>query len=419
MAKLTTELARLEEDNGRQKWMIGEKDKQIKEVQGKYAASAAYALQEKLQESMEALEVMANLQAEQLQYMEDHALRKLDAQDTQIADVQDDLDTKRAHLTQLKTLMAGYWETGDDSLVPPMLSLAGFKKTEALQIASHRERLADAGIGGLVRGLGRRGYGFYEKFSSRAPTGSRLTRSTGVPRVPRVAPRWCRREPGAVHRAAHRGEDGQRRIRRRTDTTTTLNGFDAAKQTNPFATSETVPESAAPTPEKGSDGEPDDAPVAARGERGAPIGTQLGTQLGTNSAPNSAAKRRSPNQNQTAPSTGGRPAERAAREAEKSARRESQRRSPLTRRPPRVRPRSRDASPGRRTAGRSLWFDDEEHRDKERREGQGPGTAAAPKLKGRAAEAEARRRRRREARWATGDGFAGFGSDETNDSDSD
>ena len=79
MAKLTTELARLEEDNGRQKWMIGEKDKQIKEVQGKYAASAAYALQEKLQESMEALEVMANLQAEQLQYMEDHALRKLDA----------------------------------------------------------------------------------------------------------------------------------------------------------------------------------------------------------------------------------------------------------------------------------------------------------------------------------------------------
>ena len=100
MAKLTTELARLEEDNGRQKWMIGEKDKQIKEVQGKYAASAAYKLQEKLQESMEALEVMANLQAEQLQYMEDHALRKLDAQDTQIADVQDDLDTKQAHLAR-------------------------------------------------------------------------------------------------------------------------------------------------------------------------------------------------------------------------------------------------------------------------------------------------------------------------------
>ena len=54
MGKLTTELARLEEDNGRQKWMIGEKDKQIKEVQGKYAASSAYRLEEKLQECMEA-----------------------------------------------------------------------------------------------------------------------------------------------------------------------------------------------------------------------------------------------------------------------------------------------------------------------------------------------------------------------------
>jgi hypothetical protein len=156
MSKLTTELARLEEDNGRQKWMIGEKDKQIKEVQGKYAASAAYKLQEKLQESMEALEVMANLQAEQLQYMEDHALRKLDAQDTQIADVQDDLDVKRAHLAQLKTLMKGYWETGDDSLVPPMLSLAGFSKKEAVAIDASRESLATAGLGGLVRGLGRR-----------------------------------------------------------------------------------------------------------------------------------------------------------------------------------------------------------------------------------------------------------------------
>jgi len=40
MAKLTTELARLEEDNGRQKWMIGEKDKQVKEVQGKYQVRA-------------------------------------------------------------------------------------------------------------------------------------------------------------------------------------------------------------------------------------------------------------------------------------------------------------------------------------------------------------------------------------------
>ena len=72
-----------EEDNGRQKWMIGEKDKQIKEVQGKYQASEAYALRERLQECMEALEVMANLQAQQLQYLEDNALAKLTKMDGQ------------------------------------------------------------------------------------------------------------------------------------------------------------------------------------------------------------------------------------------------------------------------------------------------------------------------------------------------
>ena len=72
-----------EEDNGRQKWMIGEKDKQIKEVQGKYQASEAYALRERLQECMEALEVMANLQAQQLQYLEDNALAKLTKMDDQ------------------------------------------------------------------------------------------------------------------------------------------------------------------------------------------------------------------------------------------------------------------------------------------------------------------------------------------------
>ena len=49
MTRLTTELARLEEDNGRQRWMIGEKDKQIKETQAKFAASEAYALRERLQ----------------------------------------------------------------------------------------------------------------------------------------------------------------------------------------------------------------------------------------------------------------------------------------------------------------------------------------------------------------------------------
>jgi hypothetical protein len=89
--KLTKELARLEEDNGRQRWMIGEKDKQIKDTQAKFAASEAYALREKLQESQEALQVAANLQAEQLQYLEDNALAKLTALDQQIGDVADDL----------------------------------------------------------------------------------------------------------------------------------------------------------------------------------------------------------------------------------------------------------------------------------------------------------------------------------------
>ena len=121
MAKLTTELARLEEDNGRQKWMIGEKDKQIKEVQGKYQASQAYKLQERLQECMEALEVAANLQAEQLQYLEDNALKKLTTMDDQIADVQDDLDIKCEHLAQLKTIMKSYWEKGDEALLPIMV----------------------------------------------------------------------------------------------------------------------------------------------------------------------------------------------------------------------------------------------------------------------------------------------------------
>ena len=426
MAKLTTELARLEEDNGRQKWMIGEKDKQIKEVQGKYAASAAYALQEKLQESMEALEVMANLQAEQLQYMEDHALRKLDAQDTQIADVQDDLDTKRAHLTQLKTLMAGYWETGDDSLVPPMLSLAGFTKTEALQIASHRERLADAGIGGLVRGLGRRGYGFYEKFlvacappAVKPPKrGDAVTGADGgadggaegadASPAPSTAP------PTAERMALETDDDGsesEERFNRRT------------KQTeNPFATSETVPESAAPTPEKASnDGEAEASSMTLPSPPEASAAPQSAPNSAPDSAPDSERPKKTKLPRRRDDET---PTERVAREAEKSARRERQRAST-------------SASTGSSASvlgsatrhrgggvnvvgGHFAGFDDEEHRDKERRErAKARAPLPAPKLKGRAAEAEARRRKEEEARRATGDGFAGFGSDETNDSDSD
>ena len=422
MAKLTTELARLEEDNGRQKWMIGEKDKQIKEVQSKYAASAAYKLQEKLQESMEALEVMANLQAEQLQYMEDHALRKLDAQDTQIADVQDDLDTKRAHLEQLKTLMAGYWETGDDSLVPPMLSLAGFTKTEAARIARHREALADAGLGGLVRGLGRRGYGFYEKFlvacappavrpkpaldgGAEGAEGGAEGGADASP-APSTAPPTAERMDQSTDPTRSDDDDDAERFRR-------------AKQTNPFATSETVPESAAPTPEKGShDGE---SPMTLP----SPPEASAAPQSAPNSAPNSVANTASVAKTKTKPPRrrdGETPAERAAREAEKSARRERQRafttNSSSASGPPGSATRHRAG--GEQRGGHFAGFDDEEHRDKERRErAKARAPLPAPKLKGRAAEAEARRRKEAEARRATGDGFAGFGSDETNDSDSD
>ena len=155
--KLTKELARLEEDNGRQRWMIGEKDKQIKDTQAKFAASEAYALREKLQESQEALQVAANLQAEQLQYLEDNALAKLTALDDQIADVADDLETKIAHLAQLKTAMRSYWEKGDERLVPVMVSLAGFSRREAEEMARSRALRESKTVAGLARGLGRFG----------------------------------------------------------------------------------------------------------------------------------------------------------------------------------------------------------------------------------------------------------------------
>ena len=78
MQKLTRELARLEENNSRMTWMLGEKEKQIKAVRAKYTERAAYALQEKLQECMEVLEVASNLHGEQLQSLAQHALAELE-----------------------------------------------------------------------------------------------------------------------------------------------------------------------------------------------------------------------------------------------------------------------------------------------------------------------------------------------------
>ena len=54
-------------------------------------------------------------------YPTDNALKKLEAMDDQIADVQDDLDTKAEHMAQLKRIMKSYWEKGDEALIPIMV----------------------------------------------------------------------------------------------------------------------------------------------------------------------------------------------------------------------------------------------------------------------------------------------------------
>ena len=157
MRKLTTEMARLEENNGRQRWMIGEKDKQIKETQVKFSLSEAYALRERLQECTEALQVAGNLQAEQLQYLEDNALAKLLRLDDQIADVQDDLDVRAEQLSQLRKVMKKFMESGNEKYLPAILSLAGFRKEEQQQVRIAHTQRESKTLGGLVSGLGRFG----------------------------------------------------------------------------------------------------------------------------------------------------------------------------------------------------------------------------------------------------------------------
>ena len=148
------------------------------------------------------------------------------------------------------------------------------------------------------------------------------------------------------------------------------------------------------------------------------------------SAPRSALRRRPrserPKKTKNLPRRrdGETPTERA-RARRKSLRAASANGRLIRRRPPRVRTTVLGSATRHRggvnvVGGHFAGFDDEEHRDKERRErAKARAPLPAPKLKGRAAEAEARRRKEEEARRATGDGFAGFGSDETNDSDSD
>ena len=71
--------------------------------------------------------------------------------DPQIADVQDDFDTKREHLSQLRTIMRRYLLSGDDALVPIMASLAGFTREAAGDLLTSREAYLNRGLGGLTR----------------------------------------------------------------------------------------------------------------------------------------------------------------------------------------------------------------------------------------------------------------------------
>ena len=130
--KLTTELARVEEDNGRQKWLIGEKDKEIETIKGKFMDTYQYSLEERLQESTEALEVAANLQGEQLQYLEDHALKVLAKKNEKLDDLVYQLETLASHRDQTREHLTAFLERNDETVVSILCSLAGFsrKKTK-------------------------------------------------------------------------------------------------------------------------------------------------------------------------------------------------------------------------------------------------------------------------------------------------
>ena len=150
MQKLTREMARLEENNSRMTWMLGEKEKQIKEVRAKYTESAAYVLQEKLQECMEALEVAANLQGEQLAFLEKHALSKLESLDEQLADVQCAAESKTEHLAQLRTIMQRYFVDGDEGSVNILTSLTGFTAEEGTKLVDARRSRSLTGILSMI-----------------------------------------------------------------------------------------------------------------------------------------------------------------------------------------------------------------------------------------------------------------------------
>ena len=136
--KLTTELARVEEDNGRQKWLIGEKDKEIETIKGKFMDTYQYSLEERLQESTEALEVAANLQGEQLQYLEDHALKVLAKKNEKLDDLVYQLEALASHREQTREHLTAFLERNDETVVSILCSLAGFSSKKTKEIVEHR-----------------------------------------------------------------------------------------------------------------------------------------------------------------------------------------------------------------------------------------------------------------------------------------
>ena len=136
--KLTTELARVEEDNGRQKWLIGEKDKEIETIKEKFTDTYQYSLEERLQESTEALEVAANLQGEQLQYLEDHALKVLAEKNEKLDDLVYQLETLASHRAQTREHLTALLERNDETVVSILCSLAGFSRKRTKEIVDGR-----------------------------------------------------------------------------------------------------------------------------------------------------------------------------------------------------------------------------------------------------------------------------------------
>lgn len=455
--KLTKELARLEEDNGRQRWMIGEKDKQIKDTQAKFAASEAYALREKLQESQEALQVAANLQAEQLQYLEDNALAKLTALDDQIADVADDLETKIAHLAQLKTAMRSYWEKGDERLVPVMVSLAGFSRREAEEMARSRALRESKTVAGLARGLGRFGAKLggdaVEKLiAACAPPPGPIPKRGDVLRSPertaatpneqhRLAPSAASDEANASNAASAASTPAKPR---RDGEGEGDGGFDGGYDGDGDAstappTAEKMPRSpggrasnassAAATPTKPrisaettpanerTNASSDDAilpsPPAATTETPAKSSAEAGDalEIESSSALESSSAASTPTNPARARVTG---ADRARREREKRERRER-----IAGAKARGSSGAHSGGGGENSGSGFVGFEDEAAKAKEAKARVSARPALPePKLLGKAAERQEARRREEAARKAALGGFAGFG-DDASDSDSD